>query len=356
MIRCFKPDIGPEESTAALQVLSSKSLGFGPLVGDFEKAYGKLSKKKYNIGTNSASAAAYLLYQYLYEELGAHRVYTPSLGFVSPVFAAIKNKHKVILVDVDENLLMSTEDFNSKFIEDDHLPSVIMPVLYGGVSSVRDLVQSARARDCLVVLDSAHCSTPMIDHDFAFYSFHPAKPICMANGGLISTNDSDAADYFRSARNFGRKVVEDTYEINQSGFNFYMNNLNAAIGLVQIEKAKGNVAKRRKNFKKVSTTIPSTLGLFCHHDEHSSYYLCTLILKKGESSVRMRKYMLENGIECSFHYPPLHKTGYYKTSSSFNNLEALDDRVINLPIHQNLTDEEIDKIINECIHYSRSRR
>lgn len=352
-INCFEPDIIQKDLDSASEAISSKVLGFGPNVHNFETKYLKFSKKKYNVGFNSASSAAYLLFQYLYETIGPCNVYTPSMGFVSPVFAAIKNGHHVRYVDVDKNLLLCTDDLLTK-LEDNGKPNVVMPILYGGVSTISKFEEKTKNLKFILILDSAHCISPTLNYDYAFYSFHPVKPICMSNGGLLATDHLDSAEYFRSGRNFGRKEIRDTYDLTQSGFNFYMNNLNASIGLSQMTRCMNNVRKREKNFKFLKDNIPPSLGYFTEHDKFSSHYLSTLILKETDSSDILRKYLRTKGIQSSFHYPLLHKTRYYKSDVKLLNTDSLDNRVINLPIHQNLEQKDLDKIVNECIHYSRS--
>ena len=321
----------------------------------FENIYSKFSNKKYNIGFNSACSAAYLLYQYIYETHGSCRVYTTSIGFVSPVFAAIKNNHEVIYVDVNDNLLMSIDDLSNKFIRDGK-KSIVMPVLYGGVSSIDGMESLCKDLDCTLVLDSAHCVRPAMGYDYAFFSFHPVKPICMSNGGLLATNCRLSDNYMRSGRNFGRRADGDTYDLVQSGFNFYMNNLNASLGLSQISRCHDNIEKRKLNFCRLKSLLPEELGTFTEHDEGSSYYLSTLVLKQKYSSVILREYLAEKNIQASFHYPFLHRTTFYRKESDLPTTDSLENRIINLPIHQELTKGQIEKIANECFHYSRSRR
>ena len=352
-ISCFEPNITQKDINSATAAIASKVLGFGPNVQKFEEKYLKFSKKKYNIGFNSASSAAYLLFQYLYETIGPCNVYTTSIGFVSPVFAAIKNGHQVRYVDVDKNLLLCSDDLVTK-LKDDKRPNVVMPVLYGGVSNISNFEEKMQGKKFILILDSAHCISPTLNYDYAFYSFHPVKPICMSNGGLLATDHFDSAEYIRSGRNFGRKILNDTYDLTQSGFNFYMNNLNASIGLSQMTRCLKNVEKRKKNFKFLKDNIPSSLGYFTNHDEKSSYYLSTLILKENNSSDILRKYLRDRNVQTSFHYPFLHKTKYYKSDIRLSNTDSLDNRVINLPIHQNLEKKDLEKIVNECFHYSRS--
>ena len=354
-IKCFDPDITEADITAASKVIESRILAFGPNVEKFENLYSSFSKKKNNIGFNSASSAAYLLFQYLYEINGPCRVYTPSIAFVSPVFAAIKNHHEVCFIDVDENLLIDAADLKKKFINDNKT-SIVMPILYGGVSTIGSFEEETKDLKFTLVIDSAHCISPTMNYDYAFYSFHPVKPICMSNGGLLATDHTHASEYMKSGRNFGRKITGDTYDLVQSGFNFYMNNLNAALGLSQIQRSAANVAKRRENFEFLRDNIPSDLGYFTSHDDKSSYYLSTLVLKEEYSSAIMRKSLIEKDIQASFHYPFLHKTEYYRSEVSLPNTDSMEDKIINLPIHQNLTKKDLERIINECIHYSRSGR
>ncbi len=352
-VKCFLPDITQQDIDSIVNTVSSKVLAFGKNVEKFENKYAQFSKKKYNIGFNSASSAAYLLFQYLYETLGSCNVYTTSIGFVSPVFAALKNNHHVHFIDVQEDVLLCTDHLLDN-IQDNGLPNIIMPVLYGGVSTVPGLVNKLKNLDHIMVLDSAHCISPTDRYDYAFYSFHPVKPICMSNGGLLSTDNKEASDYMFSGRNFGRKVTGDTYDLVQSGFNFYMNNLNASLGLSQIKRCTENVEKRKKNFEFLQNNIPNTLGYFTKHDKSSSYYLSTFILKKEVSSAILRKYLSDNGVQSSFHYPFLHKTKQYQQNVDLPITDLLSDRIINLPIHQNLHQQELEKVINECIRYSRS--
>ena len=247
-------------------------------------------------------------------------------------------------VDVDRDLLF---DFTSyKNIRAPHASSnrktVLMPVLYGGVSNVPNF--SKQVTDEIVVVDSAHCIEPSICSDYIFFSFHPFKPLAMSCGGLLGTDDHRATDYILKYRNFGRQVVDDTYDIVSDGFNFYMNNLNATLGLSQLDTCLDSIKKRKYNLEYLQKNITPEIGYFTKHDEKSSYYLGTLILNNKESK-KMRKKLRDNGCGASFHYPYLHQTKHYNHNTSLNNLENLYDRIINLPIHQNLSAIDLSKIV-----------
>lgn len=346
-MKSFEPSITKQDIIKVTELLESGNIGFGSNVKVFEDKFSKYSEKKYNIGLNSASAAAYCLFAYLYDKHGSCDIYTPSLGFTSVSWAAEKNGHRVIFVDVDENLLFDFDSYK-QLRQDPYIKKgegnkiILMPVLYGGVSNVPNF--NEQVTDEIVVVDSAHCIQPTIKSDYIFFSFHPIKPLTMSCGGLLGTDDEEANDYICSYRNFGRENVGDTYDIVNPGFNFYMNNLNATLGLSQLDTCFENIKKRKYNLEYLQKSITLDVGYFTEHDEKSSYYLGTLILNK-RGSEDLRHKLKKNGCDASFHYPYLHLSQYYNSNIPLGNLEYLDDRIINLPIHQNLSAIEVSKIV-----------
>ena len=346
-MKSFEPTITKQDIQKVTELLESGNIGFGSNVKVFEDKFSKHSDKKYNIGLNSASAAAYCLFAYLYDKHGSCDVYTPSLGFTSVSWAAEKNGHRVIFVDVDDNLLFDFDSYK-ELKQDPYIKkgdgnkTILMPVLYGGVSNVPNF--NEQVTDEIVVVDSAHCIQPTIESDYIFFSFHPIKPLTMSCGGLLGTDDEEANDYICSYRNFGRENVGDTYDIVNPGFNFYMNNLNATLGLSQLDTCFENIKKRKYNLEYLQKSITLDIGYFTEHDEKSSYYLGTLILNE-RGSEDLRHKLIKKGCSASFHYPYLHLSQYYNSNISLGNLEDLDDRIINLPIHQNLSAIEVSKIV-----------
>lgn len=304
------------------QTIQSGNMGFGPLVKQLESSF-NIINNQHNIATNSASAAAFMIFAYLKEKYGRCEIYVPSLTFNSPVWAAKHFDHKIIFVDVNDELLFDCSDYLEKsttpsWKDPTGLKKVVMPTLYGGVSNIEGWELRG---DEIVVIDAAHCPTPTIKYDFAFTSFHPTKPICSPDGGMIFTPNKEAADYFYSYRNFGRKNLSGGYDITQNGFKFYMNNLSAAIALESLKDYSKNLDIRRKNFLLIQDKFE---GRFLKHDENSSYYFATLITDKA--------IFLEKKYQTSKHYPMLHKTAYYD-NCNLPNTEKLHPQIVNLPLY-----------------------
>jgi len=332
-MKMFETRICKEDLGKINEVLLSGNIGFGENVSLFENKFASFSNKKFNIATNSASASAFMIFSYLKEKYGVCDVYTTSLGFTSPAWAAKHFGHNLIFVDVDDNLQFSIKDYKKqRQLRRDKLrdvfwesnPRVVMPVLYGGVSNIEgfDAFYKEKCDDEIVVVDSAHCVTPTIKSDFIFFSFHPYKPICTSDGGMISTDDPGADEYFRSYRNFGRQQGEGSYDIVQEGFKFYMNNLNATMGLVQLDRYEDSLKIRQENYFKM---LDKFEGCLLPHNKKSSFYFATALTIKANDVI------LNNRL--ARHYPMLHKTSYFSNGQILPNLELVHSSILNLPLH-----------------------
>lgn len=335
-MKLFNTEILKEDVDFVSEILQKGNIGYGPLVEEFQNKFVPFSKKKYNVATNSASASAFMIFAYLKEKYGSCDVYTTSIGFISPAWAARHLGHNVIFVDVDDNLLLDVNHYRT-IRKDNGRKIVLMPVLYGGVSNIPEFDSLKQdGFNEIVVTDSAHCVTPTISSDFIFFSFHPFKPIAASDGGMISTDDEESFNYFNLYRNFGRKTIENTYDIVSDGFKFYMNNLNAAIALTQL-----NRYEEKLNIRKKCNGLVENLNLngrLLTHDVHSSYYFATLICDSNSVEELYEEF------PTSKHYPMIHKTSLFNDSCILPNTELLHKLILNLPLY------------DENIYHSRSRR
>lgn len=333
-MKLFKTNINPYDVTTKIApVLQSGELGFGENVSKFETEFKNFSSKEYNVATNSASAAAFMIFAYLKDKYGECDVYTPSLGFTSPAWAAKHFGHNLIWIDTDENLLFSINHYKEQRklrcerYSDGGIRPVLMPILYGGVSNIPGFNSIKQdGYNETIVVDAAHCVTPTIKSDFTFFSFHPYKPVAASDGGMISTDDKSASDYFESYRNFGRSNNNTGYNIIQNGFKFYMNNLNATIALTQLDRYKENLEERVKVHKLIEEL--NFDGRLLPHDSKSSYYFATLICSENSLEKLLKEF------PTSKHYPLLHLTDYYKDGTVLPYIEQTHKYILNLPLYE----------------------
>lgn len=317
----FKTNILEEDIEFISSVLRDGNIGFGTLVKEFETQFSAFSRRRFNVATNSASASAYMIFAYLMKKFGVCDVYTPSIGFISPAWAAKHLGHNVIFVDVDDNLLFDIEYYNA-MRKDTGRKRVLMPILYGGVSTISGF---ENIEDDMVVVDAAHCVTPTIKSDFTFFSFHPFKPIACSDGGMISTDNEDASNFFNLYRNFGRQPIGNTYDIVLDGFKFYMNNLNASIALTQLYRYEQNLEVRKKTHILVESLKLN--GRLIPHDQMSSYYFDTLICNEDSVEDLYLRY------PTSKHYPMIHKTTLMSSEQYLPNTERIHKLILNLPLY-----------------------
>lgn len=328
------------------RLINHNQLAFGSEVKRFEREFSKISNYEFNIAYNSASSAAFAIFSWLYKKYGSCKVYTPTIGFASPAWAAYKAGHDIIFTDVDDHLLMTLKQYDKELLKNNK--AILMPVLYGGVTNCNI---ASKYKNPLVI-DSAHSPSNIYCADnyenYSFYSFHPSKPIAMSQGGIIGTNDNVANSFFLKFRNFGREnITNEYYDITQDGYKFYMTNLDATIGLDSLKKAIPHRILREAQHKIYKESL-SDLGYFLEHNEDSWHYLCTLVLDKPVAK------KIRQNLSLPLHYPLLHQTTFWKQIKKqpiLPNAENLVDRIINLPIHHNKNLYEIWDLIKGVKQY-----
>ena len=340
-MRLFETKISPYYAKNDIaSVIETGNLGFGSNVTKFETMFAPYSYKKHNTAVNSCSAAAFIIFAYLKDKYGSCDVFTPSIGFTSMAWAAKHHGHNLIFIDVDSNMLMDADLYQwerqvrCERYSDGGIKPVLMPVLYGGVSDHKKLTEVIErgGYNEFVVLDSAHCATPKMKSDVSLFSFHPYKPIAASDGGMISTDIEEIDKYSRSYRNFGRENTNTGYEISSEGFKFYMNNLNATIALTQLEVFEEKRQVRKENFEYLKTlNLP---GHLLEHDDHSSYYVATLIAPTPEIAKDLRQKYCSDRL-----YPPLHKQEYYYDIEFrvMSRTEEIYELLVNLPLYDRLS-------------------
>ena len=339
-IPLFKHHYDEASVVNSLSYMRHGQCGYGLAVQSFEMVFKKVSGKTHNVGTNSASMAAFITFAYLKDTYGICDVYTPSLTFTSPVWAAKHHGHNIYFVDVEkETAIMSFSSYKTLRVDSDN-KVVVMPMLFGGNS---ELDMNQLLGDEFIVIDSAHSVQHNLKSDITFFSFHYQKPIPMSQGGMFSTNHQTIASYAKKYRNFGRENIGGSYIIDHPGFKGYLDNINASLAHSYVGSSQyiEDIQTRKINFLYIQSALKDTYT-FLTHDEQSSFYIAVLRTHQRE---KLREKLANAGIQTDIHYPPLHKSEFYKSSKNIEllNTDALSDTMLSIPIHHNLT-------FNDCIH------
>ena len=350
-IKLFEPSTGKDEENSIKRVLKSKLWASGAGIGkvlEFEKKFRKYINSKNCIAVNSGTAALNLaLTMY---DIKNKEVILPSLTFVSTANAVIMNGGKPIFVDVDPYTLnIDTEKIENSISEK---TKVILPVHFGGLSCDLDKINSlSKKYNLKIIEDAAHATGASYknkkigSHSMAVcFSFHPIKNLAMPTGGLISINDKNykkIGELLSARRWCGITDRKNTlYDVKEIGNNYYMNELSAAIGLVQLKKLDKLNSIRKKIAKRYYQEIK--LSTKMQYDKNCSYHLYWILVKnRNEFIKKLSRYKIETGT----HYKPVHTFSLYKSKTKLKITENVGKSIVTIPCHPNLKESDIDKII-----------
>jgi dTDP-4-amino-4,6-dideoxygalactose transaminase len=356
-IKLFDPAIDEREIKKAVKTLMSgfwASGAGGGQVQEFEKNFKKFINSKSCVSVNSGTAALHLAAALC--DIKGKEVILPSLSFVSTAHAIMYNGGIPVFVDVNPHTLcIDPEEIKKKISQKTRC---IIPVHFGGIPADIKKIQKLSNSNIMIIEDAAHaCGSEFNGKkigshgDFVCFSFHPVKNLAMPTGGLISINNYNykkITEDLKSKRWCGisnRKYTD--YDVDKIGWNFYMNELSAAIGLVQLQKIK-KMNNKRKSIAKIydkelnaSKKIPFTSTCVYH-----LYWICVRDRKI------FRKKLLEKGIETGTHYKPIHQMSLYKKSVKLPLTEKITKEIVTIPIHPNLTGSQIDYIVKTVNRFS----
>ncbi len=351
MIKLFSPAFDRLEIKSATRTLESGFWASGAGIGNvskFEEKFKKYTNSQECVAVDSGTAALHLALSIL--EVKNKEVLVPSLTFASTIHAIKYNGGIPIFVDVlSDTLCIDPIDLDNKITKKS---KVILPVHFGGYPCNMEVLNKIAKKNSLrIVEDAAHaCGTKykgkMIGSlgDLTCFSFHPVKNLAMPKGGAITINTKNKIQLkkkLNSLRWCGISNRNDSfYDITELGFNYYMDEISAAIGIEQLKKIdkfneyRFKIAKRYDKELNVFEKIPL--------NKECSYHLYWILVKNRQKFIQ---FMKSKGIETGTHYSSVHKMSLYKSKIKLPNTEKVSKEIITLPIHPNLSKKDIDFII-----------
>src|SRR5579864_396114 len=357
-IKLFDPTIGNGEDHAVKKVLSSKFWASGSGIGqvfEFETKFNDYIGSDRCIALNSGTAALHLALSLF--DIKNKELILPSLSFVATAHAVVYNGGIPVFVDVEPNTLCIDPDMIKKAIT--KKTKLVLPVHYGGLpSNLLEIIRLCKEHDLILVEDAAHAAGATYNEkrignhgEAVCFSFHPVKNLAMPTGGAITLNLKDhkkLESILKSRRWCGiSDRTEAKYNVTDIGWNYYMNEFSAAIGIEQLKKLDANNIKRKKIARYYSDKIELEAKMPFNKD--CSYHLYWIRVKNRD---KFRKMMAEKRIETGIHYLPIHKMKYYNKKYRLPITEAVGESVVTIPIHANLSFDDvkyITRVINTLI-------
>ena len=351
-IKLFDPVVGHEEERAISKILKSGFWASGAGTGNvkkFEQKFSKYINSKNCVAVNSGTAALHLALSLL--DIKNKEVIIPSLSFVSTAHAVLYNGGIPVFADIDEKTL----NLQPKSVENNitKKTKVIIPVHFGGFpAKLNEINKIALKNNLEVVEDAAHACGAKLQNkmigshnSLVCFSFHPVKNLAMPNGGLIALNHKKAEIWKKQLDSLRWCGISDRseakYDVSCLGWNYYMNEFSAAIGLEQLKKLnklnqiRQNIAK--KYFKELKTNYKMPF------DKNSVYHFYWILVKnRDEFRNKMKKKKIETGI----HYFPIHKMKFYNKFKKLEKTDFVTKYIVSIPTHPNLKENEVNYIID----------
>ena len=373
MIPVFKPSFGQEELDALRQPFESGWIGLGPKTAEFERRFAEFIGCKHAVATNSCTAALHLALRLCGVE--GREVLTTPMTFVSTNHAILYNGGVPVFVDVERDTLnLQVQDLERKVT---NRTRAIVVVHYGGHAVDMDAVlKVAREHDLLVVEDCAHgCGGSYKGRmlgslgDYGCFSFHAVKNLATGDGGMITTNDPDSDTRLRRLAWMGisRGTWDRSesggysweYDVPELGFKYHMNDITAAIGLVQLAKLRSMNERRRELAERYTARLAETEWLETpveHAYARSAWHNYVVKVRDASDRNPLMNHLAERGVATGMHYIPNHLYDMYKpfVTEKLPVVEEVWRHIVTLPLFPDLTDQEQDQVIDALLAYSPS--
>jgi UDP-4-amino-4,6-dideoxy-N-acetyl-beta-L-altrosamine transaminase len=377
MIPYGRQDISEADIQAVVDVLRSDYLTQGPAVPAFENAVASYCGVEHAVAVNSATSALHIACL----SLGVGKgdvVWTTPTTFVASANCALYCGAEIDFIDIDPTTYNLSVDRLAEKLEQAKLggllPKVVIPVHLSGepcdMAGIYDLSQRYGFK---IIEDASHAiggkyrGEPIGNcrySNITVFSFHPVKIITTGEGGMAVTNDKELAKRMQLLRSHGitRDVNEMTrapdgpwyYQQIDLGYNYRMTDLQAALGLSQMQRLDEFVAKRHaiaKRYDQLLADLP-VITPWQHADSYSGLHLYVIRLKLGEIGKAHRQVfeaLRAAGIGVNLHYIPVYRQPYYERLGfkvgHCSEAEHYYAEAISLPMYPGLTNQQQDQVI-----------
>ncbi|MDR0676775.1 MAG: DegT/DnrJ/EryC1/StrS aminotransferase family protein [Elusimicrobiota bacterium] len=358
MIYLSSPDITEKEKSAVIEVLNTGIIASGPKVKEFEKRFAEFCNIKYAICVSNGTAAlqAGLVASGISK---GDRVITTPFTFIATANSILFCGAEIVFCDIDEKSFNLDPNKVEHILKTEKNIKAIMVVhLYGNPADMSDFEFLSKKYNIKIFEDCAQSVGATFDNkitgtfgDFGAFSFYATKNMTTAEGGMVITNSDEIDKKVRSFINHGRS---GRFLHNSLGYNFRMTDIQAAIGIVQLERLNGFIEKRNDNAKFLIDKLENinflTLPIYDKNSRKKRhvFHQFTIRLNSKERD-KFVSFMNENGVNVAAIYPvPVHKQTLYQKIKKYSLpiAEKIASQVVSLPVHTKLTQDDLQKIVD----------
>ena len=370
---CKAQSISERDIQGVVEVLQSDWLTTGPKVGEFEHAFADFVGAKEAVAVSNGTAALHAAMFALDIQPG-DEVLAPAITFAATANCVVYQGGTPVFIDVDaETLLLDPALLEGKITSKTR---AIIAVDYAGQPCDYDVLRTiAEKHNLSLVADACHALGGKYKDravgtlaDLSTFSLHPVKNLTTGEGGVITTNDAKLAEKMRRFRNHGinsdhrQRQVQGTwyYEMTNLGYNYRLTDFQCALGMSQLQRLPEWIARRQEiaakyysAFAEISHVEPLGISDNVSH----AYHLFVVQLKLDQLETNRDEVfntLRAKGLPVNVHYIPVHLHPFYRKRFGTGPglcpvAEAAYEKILSLPIHPNLSDENIDEVVETIL-------
>ena len=359
-----KQSIGQDDIDAVVETLKSDYLTTGPKVKEFEDAIAAYCGAKYSIAVANGTAALHLASLVLLNK--DDKVLTTPNSFLATSNAILYAGAKPVFVDIAEDGNIDLDLCEDELKKDPSIKAIYPVAFSGNMIDQKKLKYLRETYDISILEDCAHAigakdgnvkAASCTNSDISILSFHPVKHMTTGEGGAITTNSEEIYEKLLVLRGHGMVKTPEMkpweYEMCELGFNYRITDIQCALGLSQLKKLDGFIARRIQIAKNYDEAFKNTaVKPLYTYDGRSSYHLYVVQVNFSMlniSKVDLFNKMRERSIGLQLHYIPINKQPYYRSLGYSNEYTPVMDsyykKCFSLPMYPKMTDSEQDYVI-----------
>ncbi|MCS6796110.1 MAG: UDP-4-amino-4,6-dideoxy-N-acetyl-beta-L-altrosamine transaminase [Raineya sp.] len=369
-----KQEITQADIEAVITTLQSDFWTQGPKIAEFEEKFAQYVGAKYAVAVANGTAALHISALALGVQENVNVITSP-LTFVASANCVRYAGGNIFFADIEEDTLLLDLEKVEKLILSKPLGFFqgIIPVDFAGKAVNLEKTKKLAEKYNLWILEDA-CHAPggyFIDSkgqkqfcgngnfaDLAIFSFHPVKHIACGEGGMITTNRQELYEKLLLLRTHGitkkPELLQENhggwyYEMQTLGYNYRLTDLQCALGMSQLQRAKENLKKRHQialRYQKAFENLPYLKIL--PYDEGHAYHLYIIQTEKRKE---LYDFLKTKNIFCQVHYIPVHWQPYYQSlgfrKGDLPVVENYYEKCLSLPMYPTLTEEEQNYVIEQ---------
>lgn len=353
-----RPDVGEEEARAVAEVVRSGRLALGPRLAEFEERFAAYVGCRFAVGVSSGTAGLHLVVRALGLGEGDEVITTP-FSFIASANCLLFERVRPVFVDIDPRTLNLNPDHLERALSP-RTRGVLVVHVFGHPAAMDPILEIAARRGLAVIEDACEAVGARYRGrqagtfgKAAVFAFYPNKQMTTGEGGMIVTDDAEVARMCRSLRNQGREEGAGWLDHARLGYNYRLDEMSAALGLVQLARLPEMLRRRAEVAAMYAARLkelPEIEPPYVDPEVEISWFVYVVRVARNIDRDGVMRHLRERGVECRPYFAPIHLQPFYREQFGYKEgdfpvAEDVGRRSIALPFFNSLTEEQVDYVV-----------